>query len=256
MSSSRRFLYIRDLLYELVVRDFKLRYKRSVLGISWSLLNPLAQLMVYQLVFTTIIPTEIEHFVAFLFVGILGWDWFQASLTAATNSIVGNRDLIKRPGFPSPILPLIAVTSNLVNFLISLPILAVVLFFQGTPITSAIAIFPLIIILQFCLTLGLSYFLAAIHVTFRDTEYLLGIILKLVFFMTGIFYDSAPLIDRFPILKLNPMVYILEAYRSIVVDGELPALYPLLILSGISGLLLWLGYTIFIQSSYRYVEEL
>ena len=238
------------------MRDFKLRYKRSVLGISWSLLNPLAQLLVYQLVFTTIIPTSIDHFVAFLFVGILGWDWFQASLMAATNSIVGNRDLIKRPGFPSPILPLIAVTSNLVNFLLSLPILAAVLFFLGISVNRVILIFPLIVILQFCLTLGLSYFLATFHVTFRDTEYLLGIILKLVFFMTGIFYDSTPLIERFPILKLNPMIYILEAYRSVVVNGELPSLLPLFVLSGISIVLLWLGYVVFKNSSYRYVEEL
>lgn len=256
LTSSRRLLYIRDLLYELVVRDFKLRYKRSILGVGWSLLNPLAQLLVYQLVFTTIIPNEIDNFVAFLFIGILSWDWFQASLMAATNSIVGNRDLIKRPGFPSPVLPLIAVTSNLVNFIISLPILAAVLIFQGTPFTSVLLLFPLVIVLQFCFTLGLSYFLATFHVTFRDTEYLLGILLKLVFFMTGIFYDPAPLIARFSILNLNPMVYILGAYRSIVVSGEAPALQPILILSGASIVLLGLGYATFKQASYRYVEEL
>lgn len=249
-------LYIRDLLYELVLRDFKLRYKRSVLGIGWSLLNPLAQLLVYLLVFSALLPRSVENFAGFLFLGILGWDWFTSSLIAATNSIVGNRDLIKRPGFPSPILPLIAVTSNFINFVVALPILAIVLFIEGTPFMMIMAVFPLIILLQFVLSLGLGYLLATFHVTFRDTDYLLRIVLKLAFFITGVFYDPVPLIEKYPFLTFNPMVHILAAYRSVMLEGKLPPFWPTLIISSISLLLLILGYVAFKQTSYRYVEEL
>ena len=94
-----------DLLYELVARDLKLRYKRSVLGVAWSLLNPLMQLLVFAFVFGTVLPLGIPDYVIFLFTGILAWNWFHSSLLTATSTIVDNRDLVKRPGFPAAILP-------------------------------------------------------------------------------------------------------------------------------------------------------
>src|SRR5215475_13831272 len=100
-----RFALRRDLLHELVVRDMKLRYKRSILGIGWSLLNPLAQLLVYKFIFEQVLPTNVPNFTAYLFSGVLVWSWFVQSITFATTTIVDNRDLIKRPGFPIAILP-------------------------------------------------------------------------------------------------------------------------------------------------------
>lgn len=253
---SRKILYIRDLLRELVVREIKLKYKRSVLGIGWSLLNPLAQLLVYSIVFGNLLPQRIDRFLVFLFIGILVWEWFNTSLMSATRAIVGNRELIKRPGFPSPILPLISVTSNLINFLFAIPILIGVLIYEGTTFSPVFFAIPLIMVLQFAFSMGLAYLLATFDVTFRDIEYLLGIALKLMFFMTGIFYDPAPLIEKVPILYYNPMLHIVQAYRTILIEGQLPDLLPLGILSGISILLLVVGYKTFTNASYKYVEEL
>src|SRR5690349_16834342 len=92
----RRFIYIWDLLYTLVARDMKIRYKRSVLGILWTLLNPLTQLLVFGFVFRLVLPVEVPNFITFLFCGVLAWSWFQASLLQATSAIVDNRDLIRQ----------------------------------------------------------------------------------------------------------------------------------------------------------------
>ena len=109
--------YLRDLLFTLVGRDMKLRYKRSILGIAWSLLTPLAQLAVFYLTFDVLLPLNIPNYLAFLFSGVLVWNWFQGSLYQATSTIVDNRELIKRPGFPAAILPTVTVASHLIHFL-------------------------------------------------------------------------------------------------------------------------------------------
>jgi lipopolysaccharide transport system permease protein len=249
--------YVYDLLRELVAREMKLRYKRSILGFAWSLLNPLAQLLVFNLVFSLILPLNIPNYALFLFTGILVWSWFQSSLTAATGAIVDNRELIRRPGFPVGVLPIVTVTTRLIHFLFALPILLIFLALAGLPWTGALLALPLVVALQFLLILGISYFLATCHVTFRDTQYLVGISMLLGFYMTPIFYDVGTLPARYQaIYNLNPLVHLLHAYRSILIGGELPHLMPLLWLGLASLILLVVGYRVFMQASYHFVEEL
>ncbi len=256
-SSTRRLLYIRDLLYELVVRDIKLRYKRSLLGIGWSLLNPLTELLVYSFVFGRVIPQEIPNFVVFLFIGILSWNWFQAAIMAATNSIVGNRDLIKRPGFPSPVLPIISVASNFIHFIIALPILFVLMYIEGVPLTETALLIPLIIVLQFTFTLGVAYFVATFHVTFRDTEYLVGIFLRLLLFVSGIFFSVEGVREEIWLINANPILHIINAYRFGFMNTEIPLLGNAMMWTAIASIILLVfGYITFQRTSYRYIEEL
>jgi lipopolysaccharide transport system permease protein len=252
-----KLVHIYDLLHALIVRDMKLRYKRSVLGLAWSLLNPLAQLLVFSFIFQAVLPLNIPNYTLFLFTGLLAWTWFQSSIAAATGAIVDNRDLIRRPGFPIAILPVVIIITNLLHFLLALPILLIFLLLAGIPITGAVLALPLIILLQFILTLGVSYILATFHVTFRDTQYLVGILLMLGFYLTPIFYNISTLPGHYrAIYNLNPFVHIIGSYRAIFIEGHLPELLPLLILGGLSILLLWFGYRIFMNTSYRFVEEL
>lgn len=249
--------YFRDLLRELVSRDMKLRYKRSVLGIAWSLLNPLAQLLVLNFIFSWVLPLNIDNYPVFLFVGLLVWTWFQTSLFNATSAIIDNPDLIRRPGFPVAILPVVTVTSNLIHFLLALPVLLFFLPAGGIQLSAAWLILPLLVSLQFLLTLSLSYFLAAVHVTFRDTQYLLGIALLLGFYLSPIFYDASHIPEQYQWLyRLNPMVGLIESYRTILMGGSPPNFWPLLAISVGAGGLLWAGYTIFVRQSYRFVEEI
>jgi lipopolysaccharide transport system permease protein len=120
---SRRLIYLRDLVRELVARDMKVRYKGSALGIVWSLANPLMQLVVFHFIFRLVLQLNIPRYSSFAFSGMLAWSWFQASLLDASGSMLNNRELIKRPGFPVAILPVVAVTTHLIYFLLTLPIL-------------------------------------------------------------------------------------------------------------------------------------
>lgn len=251
-----RWLYLRDLLHELVVREIKLRYKRSVLGLGWSLLNPMVQLVVFSLVFRYLLPLNIPNYSIFLFTGLLAWNWFQTGLLAAAGAIVNNEELIKRPGFPVAVLPIVTVATHLIHYLLALPVLFVFLWLSDLAPAPTMLLLPVVIVIQFVFMLGLAYLVAAIHVTFRDTEHLLNIFLFLLFYLTPIFYDAAMLPEQVRLFySLNPLVTLIETYRDILLYHTLPAPIPLLLLFGFSMLLLYGSYRHFVKSSYHFVEE-
>ncbi len=237
--------------------DMKLRYKRSVMGFAWSLLNPLAQLLVFGFVFTTVLPLNIPNYAVFLFSGLLPWSWFSAALYEATDAIVGNRELIRRPGFPSAVLPVVTVLSHLVHFVLALPVLLIFLLAAGIPLTSAILALPLVIILQFVFILSLAYLLATVHVTFRDTQYLLNIIILLGFYLTPVFYDSTAVPTQYQLIyRINPMYHFINAYRAILLQGVWPDFVSLGLVGAAAAALLLIGYRYFIHTSYLFAEEL
>ncbi|MEO5826748.1 MAG: ABC transporter permease [Gemmatimonadales bacterium] len=256
--SLRRTWYLRDVIIELVLRDLNLRYKRSFLGIVWSLVTPLAQLLVLRFIFTAVLPLDVPNYTAFLFTGIVVWSWLQSSLDQAAGSIVDNRELVRLAGFPVAILPVVTVAANLTQFMFALPILAVFLLIGGaTPLTAAPLLLPLLIAIQFLLLLSLAYFIAALHVTFRDIKHLLQIILMLGFYLTPVFYElrQAPSEYAF-IYQLNPMVHLIGAYRAILLHGTMPAFLPLAGVTGGSLMLLIFSYRRFVRASSNFVDEL
>ena len=253
----QRWLYIRDLLQTLVARNMKVRYKRSVMGFAWSLLNPLAQLLVFGFVFTMVLPLNIPNYAVFLFSGLLPWTWFSGALLESTEAIVGNRELIRRPGFPTAVLPVITLVSHLVHFTLALPVLLLFLLAAKITLTWTILALPLIIIVQFVLMLSLAYLLSTIHVTFRDTQYLLNILLLLGFYLTPVFYDSTAVPGRFHLMySLNPMYHLINAYRAILLHGVWPDFVSLGLVGAAASAVLLLGYRYFIHTSYQFVEEL
>ena len=255
--SWHRWIHIRDLLRELIARDLKLRYRRSVLGVAWTLLNPLAELLVLLFIFGSVLPLNIPNYAAFLFTGLLVYGWFQAALNFATTAIVGNRDLIKRPGVPAAILPVVTVASHLVHFLLALPVLFVLLAFSGIGLTASVAALPMLIAIQFVLILSLAYPVAAIHVWFRDTQYLLRIALQLLFYLTPVFYETSAIPDRYQALyRLNPMVTIVESYRAVLLQHRLPDGPALLSVTVVSLAVLVMGVAVFRRTSHRFVDEL
>jgi lipopolysaccharide transport system permease protein len=257
VSLVRRLAYLRDAVAILVGRDMKLRYKRSMLGILWTMLNPLAQLMVIGFVFTSVLRSDIPNFSSFLFTGLLVWNWFCSSLIGACGSIVDNRDLIKCPMFRPWILPVVYVTTYLVHFLLALPILLLILFVEHIPFSAVILVLPLVIIVQFLLTLGFGYMVATFHVAFRDTQYLLTVALSLAFFVTPIFYEAKVVPGNYLFLyNLNPMTHVVTAYRDVLLHGRMPDAGTLLWLYLVSVCLLGLGYLIFRRASPRFVEDI
>jgi lipopolysaccharide transport system permease protein len=250
-------MHVRDLLRELIARDIKLRYRGSLLGIAWTLLNPLAELLVLLFVFSSVLGVNIPNFGAYLFTGLLVYGWFQTSLNFATGAIVGNRELVRRPGVPSVILPIVTVASNLVHFVLSLPILFGLLIVSGIHLTSAVLALPLLMAIQFVFITGLAYPVATIHVWFRDTQHVLRVALQLLFYLTPIFYEagSVPLPLQ-PFYRLNPMAHLIDAYRDVLLRGEYPKPASLLFLTLVSSVLLLVGVVWFRQASDRFADEL
>lgn len=252
-----RFIHLRDLLRELVARDMKLRYKRSVLGVAWSLLNPLAHLGVFYFIFGYVLPLNIPNYAMYLLTGVLAWSWFQMSLLAATGSLVDSRDLLQLPNFPPAVLPVVTVSSHLLHFLLALPIFLGLILAGGGRLSPVLLALPMVIAVQFAVTLGLAYVVASLHVTLRDTQYLLGLFLQLLFFLTPVFYEASAIPKQFQWLyRLNPMVALIDAYRAILIRGELPDVGAMGRLGLGALLVLTIGYRVFVRTRCRFFEEI
>ena len=254
---SSRLTYALDLLKELIARDIKVTYKHSILGFAWSLLNPLLYLLVFYFIFRMIMSIDIPRYSSYVFCGLLIYTWFQISLFQAAVTITGNAELVRRPGFPVAILPIVTVLTNLIHFILSLPVLGLFLVIEKSDIGITIFTLPLLILIQFVLTLGLAYLVASVNVIFRDTQHLLSVILQLFLFLSPIFYDVKRIPERFlTYYKLNPLVPLIDAYRSVLIEGIQPDWMALSFTCTMAVFFLIVGYKIFVWLKYRFVEEL
>ncbi len=230
----------RELIRNLVIRDLKVRYKNSVLGIFWSLMNPLLMMLVFTVVFTVMAPVRsatLENFPVFVLSGLLPWQFFITSLVSSTLSIVNNAALIKKVYFPQEILPLSVILANLVNFLIALVMLFGIILVFRIQLTIWAFYLPLIIFIQIIFSLGMGLLLATVNVFYRDTQQILDVAVLAWFFMTPIFYpmDILPQSYQLPVLDLtlnvwrlmyivNPMASLVATYRVVLMHGAPPAL--------------------------------
>ena len=253
----RGMIYQRDLLRELVLREMRMQYKHSFMGFAWSLLNPLMHLLVFYFIFRVVLTLDMQRFSSHVFIGLLVWEWLQGGLTQAANAITGNRELVRRPGFNLAILPIVTNITRMMDFVFSLPVLLVILLIENAQLGPRLLVLPFLMGLQFFLILGFSYLVASTNVLFRDTQHLLGVILRLFFFLTPIFYEASMLPDRFGNLyRINPMVALLEAYRAVLM-GDRPLDWASLIWPTLLAIFMcFMGYALFRRVNYRFVEEL
>jgi ABC-type polysaccharide/polyol phosphate export permease len=180
----------RYLLINLVKRDLKVRYRNSVLGVLWSLLNPLFMMLVFSLIFGKLIPREdIHHYHVFFLVGLLPWNFFSGSVLNGTLSITSNSSIIKKVFFPRVLLPMAALLSNLVNFLLAFVVLLFFLFTSGLGLTVHALWLPVLLITQLLFILGLVLILSTLHVFYRDVVMILDVVMLAWFFMTPIIYS-------------------------------------------------------------------
>jgi len=212
----------RGLIQSLVARELKARYRGSVLGFFWSFINPLLLLLIYTFVFTVVLPgihpKEIEPYALFMFCGILPWTWFSSSLLEASNVLIAGGNLIKKVLFPAEVLPIVTVLSNMVHFLLGLPILAAFLVYYRAPLQwSELVWFPVVVLVQLVLTTGLALVLSALTVHFRDIKDILANVVTFWFFATPIIYPMtlAPGIGR-ALLNLNPVTHLAISYQEIL----------------------------------------
>jgi len=235
VSQLRELFQYRELVRNLVVRDLKVRYRNSVLGFLWSLINPLLMMAVFTVVFTVLAGNpNIPNYHIFVLCAILPWNFFTGSAMGAVGSVVGNAHLINKVYFPRAILPLSTVLSSLVNFLLALlPLLALMVLFRA-PFTVYLLLLPLVIAVQLTFTLGMAFFLSCLNVFFRDTGVIMDVVLFAWFFLTPVFYPMEQLPQSKEIMGLtldvqrimyivNPMSSIIATYRSLLYHGIPPA---------------------------------
>lgn len=235
----------------MVGREIKARYKQSVLGYFWVIINPLAQMLVMSFAFSLIlrIPTNASAHIPysiFLFTALLPWNLFATSLSSATNSLVNSASLITKVYFPRTIMVLASIISKLVDFFFALSILILYLFIYQIPLNINVLWAIPIFLLQQIFTLGLSLFLAAANLLYRDIQYLLNLILVLWMYATPIIYPADIVPSQYKLIfQLNPMAVIINAYRQTILGGGVPNFASLLIAFGLSLLTLLLGLSYF-----------
>ncbi|MBR1170979.1 ABC transporter permease [Bradyrhizobium liaoningense] len=249
--------HARDLGYELALRELKIRYKRSVLGILWSLLNPLSQIAILTFLFRSVVDLKVPHYAAFVFVGVLVWTWFSGAITTAPLAITSNPDLVRRPGFPVVVLPLVTIASNGVHFVLALPVMLAVILLDGGRLGVSLVAIPGVMAVQFLLTAGLAYIVAALHVRFRDTQHLVTMVTMLAFYATPVFYSSIMVPEQYRLLHdANPIAVLLDAYRRILIEGAWPSAAALGGLTLASCCVLISGILLFKRMSINFAEEI
>lgn len=248
----------REMIFSLVHRDLKGRYKGSVLGFAWTFLNPLLQLAVYTMVFSIIMRNGIKDYYLFLFVALVPWIFFSSSVSGGAGCIRGQSGMITKIYFPREVIPISFVTSQFVNMLLSLIVVFAVLLISGKPMNiEALLFLPLIMIIEYLIALGLTMLISSITVYWRDVEYFVGIIMMAWQFATPVMYglDQIPQ-GLVPFFNLNPMTPVIVAYRDILYYGQIPQLSTLIsaIIFGI--LITIVGWLVFDRLKRHFVEEL
>ncbi len=233
----------RELLYFLIWRDVKVRYKQTVLGVAWAIIQPVFTMVVFSLFFGRLakMPSDGIPYPLFSYAALVPWTFFAQGLTLASNSLVGSANLIKKVYFPRLSVPIAAVTSGLIDFSIAFIVLLGMMLYYGIVPTINVIWLPFLLLLTLMTSLGVSLWLSALNVQFRDVRYILPFLTQLWLFATPIAYPSSLLSEPWRTLySLNPMVGVVEGFRWALL-GAKTAPGPMLIVSTLAALALLVG---------------
>ena len=276
MSALAELASSRELLANLTARELRGKYKRSVLGWAWSLINPVAMAIVFTFVFTVVFkadtplgdPSGIEIFALFLLCGLLPWNYLATGMTLAMSTLTTNANLVKKVYFPREILVVATTLAYLVSLVIELCVLGVVLGILSWEIVLYVPGVVLVVALQTLFVTGVGLALSVLNVYFRDVQHLVNILLQVWFYSTPILYplsfveeqvEAAEWLDGWPVMELyhlNPMVSFVDVYRALMYDQRLPDLLDVAWITVASVVTLLVGYKVFKHFEPRLAEEL
>lgn len=260
LTQFRQLVHYRAALRYLVLRELKVMYSNSALGVVWSLFAPLLMMLVFTTVFTLFMPNpNLPHYPVYILAGLLPWNFFNLAVLSAASAVVANGQLINRVYFPREILPLSNVLSNAVNFVISLALLFVFVMLFQIPVGLSMVWLPVLIAVQLGLCIGLGLLLSAINVYFRDLQQILNVLMLAGFFLTPVVYPleniTQPAI-RQAVLVLNPMAALITGYRQILYAGQPLDIGMLGVTALEAGLALLIGWVMFHKLSPAFAEEI
>lgn len=246
--------HYRFLIKQLVSRDFKTKYKRSVLGIVWSFLNPLLTMLVQYIVFSTLFKSDITNFPVYLLVGVVFFNFFSEACGMGLNSIVGNAPLITKVYIPKYIFPLSRVISSFINFGLALIPLFAVLLLTGQQITKSVLLLPFSLMCTWIFCLGMVLILSALMVFFRDVQFLWNVVSMLWMYATPIFYPESIIPSKFAFVhQINPLYYFIRFARVVLLEGVSPEPKSYLLCIVAAAVPVIIGILLFRQTQDRFV---
>lgn len=244
----------RPLLKLLVRRDFFIRYQRSVLGILWTLLNPLANMIIMSIVFSYLFRNTIPNFPAFVLSGTVVFNCFSEATNNGLQSVVGRASLLKKVYVPKYIFPFSAVATAFLNMLFALLALLIVMLVTGAPFHIQMVMMPLVFIYLFFFCLGTGLLLSTMQVFFRDTAHLYGVILTAMNYLSAIFYDINIVPTKYmPIFAVNPMYHFVSMFRMIALNGQWPRTWDHMVCAGFAVAALLLGSYVFYKKQDEFI---
>ncbi len=245
------------LIYNLVARDLKVKYKGSTLGFLWSLLNPLLMLVVYTVAFKYVIKLKQENFTIFLFSALLPWNFLSSGLSMGVSSITENGNLVKKVYFPREILPLSSVLVNLFHFFLTFTVLIPALLFFHVTIGFSFLFLLVLVFFQALFVLGLTFIASAMNVYYRDVKHFLEVLLQLWFWATPIIWSVRLVPEKYKdFVYLNPFTPFVEAYREVILYNRLPNVVTMLLVIVFGVVVFLLGGYIFQKKQRRFAEEI
>ena len=225
VSESRQY---RDVLWQLVRQFLTLRYRRTLLGYVWTLINPLLMMMVTAVVFATLFKLDLASYTVFLFAGLVPWNFFSMSVTQSCSSFIQNEGLIKKIYLPKVIFPLSLVLGMLIDSMLSMAALSVIILPFGGEISPALLFLPVAYALLFVFAFGVSLLMSVATVFFRDLQYVIAVLMQAWFFLTPVMYRHEALTGKVAwVVALNPMASFIELFRAPLLHGQLPSLHAL-----------------------------
>ncbi len=245
-----------QLILQLALKDFKIRYTHSLLGYTWSVLNPLIFSLIYFLVFSVFIRFDVPNYPGYLLLGLILWNFFSEGSANGVNSMLAHGGIITKVAMPRYAVVIAAILNALMTFAISLLILGVMLWATGTPARPPLVVFPLLLVDLIVLTLGFSLLLAPLHVRFHDIGYLWGVAIQIGFWLTPIIYHDTMIPPRWHwLLTYNPMARIILYSRQVVIYGEWPEWVGVAKTSIAAACVLTVGAIAFARLQVRIVEH-
>ncbi len=245
------------LVYNLVARDLKVKYKGSTLGFIWSLLNPLLMLAVYTVAFKYVMKIKVDNFPIFLFSALLPWNFLHSALSMGVTSITENSNLVKKVFFPREVLPLSIVLVNLFHFLLTFFVLvpALLIFKMAPGFSFFLLIF--IIFFQALFVMGLTFVVSAMNVYYRDVKHFLEVLLQLWFWLTPVIWPLELIPKKFAgYVYLNPFTFFVDAYRQIILHNRVPKPFTLIMIGLIGIVSFLIGAALFRRKQRRFAEEI
>ena len=248
----------KELLYFFTWRDFKVRYKQTMIGIAWAIIQPFTTMVVFSVFFGKLgkIPSDGVPYPIFVYVGLLFWQFFSSALSDTSNSLIGNSSIVTKAYFPRLILPLASVVTKFVDFFVASVVLALLMVYYGyLPHMRGMLVLPLLLLITFMASVGGGLLLASINVKYRDVRYALPFFIQLMLFLTPVIYPASIAGNYSWILAVNPMTGVIKGARAALLGNE-PINWLLLGISFVAVSILFVVGVFFFKKTERYFADI